>query len=500
MNKCSHAGRILFLGLLAAQVLAFIQVYLSNVDLYHKLLAVKNAGYLTIPNQLVMPSLQESGPAFFGGLFFSLSVGAGLSIFSLAMVWVWNRLVYRNRYFLIVPLLLLVACIWGVNRRGLSLMVTAYFVLIPIVTFAAALRWWPAQAHQRPGLNNMLHLVPVFVLAFLWTSQVDIHMFLDFRDKLLLSNSLGAKINDFYYKYTLYPAEVFKPLDQKIIKTCRLENIRKKIHASRVERELFNYDYLNVGGDDAVDLTIKKDSDVLVFENGADPILRTTLKAFLSNPGRVLKDFSSLSDRDSFFRHFTFISLIMGLPIILYIFFHGLFRIVFSFFLGQTTASALASILCFLAGMAILLLLYPGKGEKPDLKNLSEALASGRWQDRVAALKIINREKIEIANFDVYQRMLSSPHIAERYWVVRALGMSRKSETYKDLLNALDDPHPNVVSMAYYSLGMRRNKSAVEEIFQRIQTSDHWYIQWHAYKALRALGWRQAKWASGNET
>ena len=495
MNKCSHAGRALFLGLLAAQVLAFIQVYLSNVDLYHKLLAVKNAGYLTIPNQLVMHSLQELGPAFFGGLFFSLSVGAGLSIFSLAMIWIWNRLLLRNRNFLIVPLLLLAACIIVANRRGLCLMVTSYFVVIPIVTFAAALRWRPAQVSKKQTLREIVHVVPVFLLALLFfcQSQPKIDMFLDFRDKLLLSNSLGTKINDFYYKYTLYPAEVFKPLDQKTIKTCRVENIQKKAHASRAERELLNYDYLNIGGDDVVDLNIEKDGDVLVFENGGKPILRTTLKAFLSDPGRVLKDFSSMTDKYSFFRHFTFIALIIGLPIILYIFLHGLFRIVLSFFLGPPTASTLASILCFLAGMAILLLLYPGKGERPDLKNLSEALSSERWQDRVAGLKTVNKEKFEIGNFDAYQRIQSSPHIAERYWLVKALGISRKSETYKDLLTALDDPHPTVVSMAYYSLGMRRNKGAVTEILQRIQTSDHWYTQWYAYRALRALGWKQTK-------
>jgi hypothetical protein len=495
MNKCSHAGRAVLVGLLVAQVLATIQVYLSNVDLYDTLITVRHAGYLTIPNPRVMPSLQEFGPAFFGGLFFTLSVGAGLSIFSFAAAWIWDRLLLRNKYFLIVPLLPLVACIIGANRRGLCFMVTSYFVVIPIATFAAAVRWMPPQASKRHAVREMVHVIPVFLLAllFLWPSQPNIDIFVDLRDSLLLTNPLGKKINDFYYKYTLYPAEVFKPLDQKLMKTCTLENIKKKTIVSHVEKELHNHDYLNVGRDEAVDLNIEAEGDVLVFKNKGKSILRVTPKSFFSGPEKALREFSSKSDRDSFFRNFTFVSLLIGFPIILYVFFYTLLCRVLSLFLDAPAASVLASILCFLTGTAIFFLAYSGTGEKTDEKHLSEALASESWQDRVGALKTVDQKGLDIGNFPAYQRIRSSPHIVERYWLVRALGISRKSETYKDLLAFLDDSHPNVVSMAYYSLGRRRNQSAVKEILQRIQTSGHWYNQWYAYRALRALGWKQTK-------
>jgi HEAT repeat protein len=86
-----------------------------------------------------------------------------------------------------------------------------------------------------------------------------------------------------------------------------------------------------------------------------------------------------------------------------------------------------------------------------------------------------------------------SPHIPERYWLVKALGVSRQPETYKDLMRFVDDPHPNVVRMAFDSLGQRGDTSAINVIMKRIETSDHWYEQWYAYKALRKLGWKQAK-------
>jgi len=128
-----------------------------------------------------------------------------------------------------------------------------------------------------------------------------------------------------------------------------------------------------------------------------------------------------------------------------------------------------------------------------EVGDLAEAFKSERWQKRVAALKIIQQKGIEVGNFQAYQGMLTSPHIPERYWLASALGVSRQTETYKDLLAFLDDPHPNVVCMAFYALGHRGDRRAVKEIVKRIETSDDWYNQWYAYRALRVLGWKQTK-------
>ena len=65
--------------------------------------------------------------------------------------------------------------------------------------------------------------------------------------------------------------------------------------------------------------------------------------------------------------------------------------------------------------------------------------------------------------------------------------------TYEDLVAFLDDPHPNVAGMAFYALGQRGEKRAIKGIIERIETSNHWYNQWYAYRALRTLGWKQRK-------
>ena len=70
----SHPIELLFIGLLMAQILATVQVYLSNLDLYATVSAASVAGYLAIPNQQVMAGLQNFAPAFFGGLFFTFTI------------------------------------------------------------------------------------------------------------------------------------------------------------------------------------------------------------------------------------------------------------------------------------------------------------------------------------------------------------------------------------------------------------------------------------------
>ena len=493
VNRCSYPARVLLLGLITAQVLATIQVYLSNAELYRTLVAIKDAGYLTIPNQQIMHSLQEFGPAFFGGLFFTLSVGAGLSLCSLAAVWIWDRLTSRNKYLLIPFLMLWMGCLLAVNPRGFSPMVTLYFLFIPTVVVAATLRWMPKQARQGVWLNRTIHSIPIILLALLWTSQMDKHLFLDLRDNLLLSNPLGTTINDFYYHYTLYPAEVFKSLDQKILKTCNLEGIRKKAMIRSVERELLNHDFLPVAAATEAHLKIAQEDNNIVFESGGRTMLRATPEDFFATPGTVLKEFSLKTDRHAFFRQFTFYSLLIGFPITLYVMLYALFRVVSCLFLDLRTSSVIAPVLCFFIGITLLVVFHQSRVRKMEVRDLNEALESRRWQKRVAALKTIERNGMEVGDFQAYHRMLTSPHIPERYWLVKALGASRRSETYEDLVSSLDDPHPNVVCMAFYALGQRGEKRAVKKILKRIETSDDWYNQWYAYKTLRTLGWKQTK-------
>jgi len=485
--------KILLPGLFIAQVIATIQVYLSNAGLYRALIAINDAGYLAVPNRHVMAHLGEFGPAFFGGLFFTLTVGAGLSVLAFAAAWMWDRGFSRNRFSLGFFLVLWVGCLVLVNLKGLCPVSASYFLFVPPVVFAAALKWMPERTAEKTRRGEIFHIIPLILLAFMWAPMVGSNVFLDIRDSFLLSDSTGKWVNDFYYNYTLYPAEAFKSLNQKMIRTCDLGQAGMGPAANLVKEKLLRHDYFPIKGYSKADLEISREDGLLVFKNKGKDVLRRLPKDFLSRSGSILREFSLKTDRYSFFRKFIFLCLLTGSPVLLYIILRTLFFLILTPFVSPVRASAMASVLCFLTGGALLILLYSGSARVVNAGNLSEAMESENWKDRVAALKFAEQKGIDVSNFNAYEKMLKSPHVPERYWLVQAMSKSRKPEAGRDLLILLDDPHRNVVCMVFYALGRRGNSAVTGEIMRRIETSGDWYTQWYAYRALRALGWKQAK-------
>jgi hypothetical protein len=491
MKRYPHAAGVLLLGLVVAQAVATIQVYLSNVRLCRTLFAIRDAGYLPVPNQEIMRGLQHLGPAFYGGLFFTFTVGAGLALTAMAAVWLWDRVCVRNRYVSVVLCLIWAALLVGVNLRGLSPIATVYFVTVPGVVILATLWWMPARCKGERGRYGIIPVIPVPLLALLWVTQMDGYLFLDLRDHLLLSNRLGTEISDFYYRYTLYPAEAFKALNQKTLKAYSLEDIEDDSMAGSIESKLVHYDYLRVSTGSPADLTLCQRGAFLVLKRGERAIIEVTPQAFFSNTGKLLREFSEEVDTHRFFRRCTFFSLLAGFPIALYVLLFSLCRAVCGLFMSIRTSCVCASAMCLVIGIALFAVFSHSRVRSGEVRDVGEALESRRWQERAATLRLMEKGGMEASDFQAYRDMLKSPHIPVRYWLARSLAVSRKPETYDDLLSFLDDPHPNVVSMAFYALGKRGDRSAIGLILHRIETSRHWYVQWYAYKALRRLGWKQ---------
>ena len=488
-----YPAAVLLAGLLAAQIIATLQVYLSDRALYHTLAVIKDAGYLIVPNEQIMGLLNELAPAVYGGFFFTLSVGAGISVLSFAAAWIWDRIL-SCRNTLLIPLLLFWAVfIVAANWNGISPMITAYLAVIPPLVFCLTLRWMPQQREGTPPWNSaLIHLVTIALLASLWAPQMKKgDLFLNLRDSLLLSNTFGTAINDFYYRYTLYPAEVFKSLDQKLLKTASLDQVEKEPLRRLLTEKLLAYDYLPIDGKGEVDLKIGESGGELKFENSGRVILKTTLNDFLSRPAHILKQFSSKTDRHFLFRQFTYYGLLTGFPVTLYLFLYTMLLVPLAWYIDPKTASVTAAIFCFLAGVSLLIPLWIGHEQTIEKDHVDRLLRSDRWQERVAALKLVRQNWLDVSHVPSYRSMLSSPHIPERYWLAKALSVSRSHETYEDLLRLLDDPSSSVACMAFEALGRRGDRHAVPEILKRIETSDHWYPQWYAYRALKALGWKQ---------
>jgi len=507
MNRFLYTARAVFLGLLTTQIIATLHVYLSNADLYRTVSVISEAGYLPIPNHRVASSLNQFGPALCGGLFFTLSIGAGLSILWVCCAWIWDRLFGRNCALLIPLGLLWVGMAAAMNSQGFSPIVTSYFIVTPLVVFGAALKWMPKEGEKWVWVNRLSPIFPIVLLTVIWTAHAmwtahrhkssfaDI-LFEDIRDYLLLSNPVGEKVDHFYYRYTLYPAEVFKSLDQKTLKTCHVASIKDQAVARKIEHILIHYDYLPVAARAPIDLEIAASADLLSFRYRGKTILHTSYKEFFSEQKKMLTFFSAETDRHGPFRQATILCLLLGFPITLYVMVFASIHFVFGFLIGPKRYSLITGALCFLIGLALLAPLRIGRAKTTDAMNVSKALASEYWQQRILALRSVVDKGIEIGDLPVYHKMMTSPHVPERYWLAKALGESREPGTYEDLVTLLDDPHPNVVSMAFCGLGQRGEKKAVRNILERIETSDHWYNQWYAYNALRDLGWEQRPVAS----
>jgi hypothetical protein len=269
-----HPVWVLFLGLCISQGLATLQVYRSNIDLYSALTIMVSEGYLAVPNLHVMQDLHSFGPAFYGGLFFTLSLGAAISLLAMALAWTGRRLHFKAGIGAAMVILLWAGCLLLVNSNGFILIPTLYFLVIPPVVFLATSRWLVAPHKEARRSYRIINLLPVPLLALLWLTQWDVHLFLDLRDHLLLSNAAGKKFNDFYYAYTLYPAEVFKSLDQKTIKLCQLQNIQNRELFLSLDETLSNHDYLPVRADRAVDLRITQADGDLILNHRAREVLR----------------------------------------------------------------------------------------------------------------------------------------------------------------------------------------------------------------------------------
>jgi hypothetical protein len=485
--------RPILAGLIVAQFLAFIQVYLANDALYRAMIAVGEAGYFTVPNRITMPTLNLFGTAFWGGLFFTLSVGLGVTLCTMGAFWVWEQLFHRNRFVGLVLLLPLVLCILSVNAAGFNLLDSLYFLLIPMTVILVMQRTIQPLSKGLIWTRIGVTTVPLVLLALLLQTSFDSRSFIAIRDNLLLSNPIGVRLNDFYYNYTLYPAEAFKTLDQKLIKIYQFENDVDGPVRDRLTELMLTYDYLPVSLAGGPDLDLGVSGKEVILKKEGRVVLQAGMQDFIKQPQTLLKEFSLRTDQHLFFRQFAFLSIVMSLLLFPFLLVYGPVRLLIRGLFGGRMPAPAASIAAAVLAVALLgfgLYDFNMSGDY-DSAQIRENLEQAGWQQRVALLKHIAAQGGEVGTLSVYKEMLTSPNTAERYWLARALGKSRRPETYDDLLSLLNDPQHNVVCMAFYGLGHRGEERAIQKIITRIQSSDHWYEQWYGYRALKSLGWRQ---------
>lgn len=491
MKHYFYLPAVLLAGVISALVLFTLLVFISNLNLHQNLSALEDAGYLIVPNAAIMPSLQKLTPAVCGGLFFALTAGAGLSLTGFFVVLLGRR--FSGQYPVLLILLLCAVVFFAFKLRF-----DFPAALGGILTFAVAgffaHRFFPGKDLPPLPLFRLLagHFTAIAIIVFIWMPVLNKDIFISIRDTLLLTNPVGKAVNNFYYTYTLYPAETFKSLDQKLLKSCSITGDARDLHPE-VLAHLIDKDYLPVETEVDPDITINHDSGQLVFLQHGKQIYMCSSDKFLKKHESILELISEKTDDRAFLRKITFLSLIIASPILLYILMHAFFMLVFSFFKSQSIRLASAFICCLVIFSLPAVLFYLDPGNTLAQTDISKYLQSENPRDRVAALKTISDQNLRVDRYIDPWIIAQSNDTVERYWLAKTLGSLRSPESYQLILKLLDDPQPNVVCMAFYSLGKQKNKNAAGEIIRRIENSGHWYAQWYAYKALKRLKWTQAK-------
>jgi hypothetical protein len=477
-------------GLLTAQIIATIFVYLSNQSIYDAAIAIEKAGYLPIPAGQVLVSLKYFGNAFWGGLFFTLSIGAGLTLATWAALRIWDLLFKRHPRVIIASGILWIGLILFVNTAGVVLFPSLLCIAVPAATGWATLY----KVKKKPVIKNKVWFLPVVTLVLLtamWTTQWNKNLFINIRDHILLSNPVGRAVNDFYYRYTNYATEAFKSIDMKTMRTCRFEAFDNHRITRQLKLRLAQHDVLVLPEIDNPDVVVVALEGKLQLQSAIGNRIETTVGQLRSDPGAWVHQLSRASDRYAPFRKTTFVGLLIGFPVLLFVLVYGLLHIILSRIVQADRVVWMASTLCAVIGVLIFLPMLGARPVEVTPDKLDAALASEHWPRRVAALRYIQTHELEIALYPSYRNLLSSSMVVDRYWLALTLAKSRTASTYSDLLALLEDPHPNVTCQVFKALGERGRKSAIRPVQKKLMNLNHWYAQWYGYRALRKLGWHQ---------
>lgn len=495
MKRRLYAPAVLLAGLLSAQIIATAHVYLSNLDLLQASEAILRSGYLMVPNTQVTARLDSPTTAMAGGVLFTLSIGAGLSLITLMAVWIWDRIFKRRRRAVLGALLIWAAALLLINDNGWNPIASIYLTVVPLVTSLAAIQLMPPRTILLSPTGVIWPVAAVILLAAMWTMVLDRDLFTNVRDNLLLNNRFGKAITNAYYAYTLFPAEAFKSLNQKQLRTCVLGDSLDHPDWDRLEKTFRTRDYLPIPAGQPVDLSAAQDrsTDGFVLQHGKENVLRISRQKLFASTTEVLATYSQRMDRNRTFRTLTLVCLVIGLPVVLFVFLFSVLGVLPNLFLTVSFSDGIAALLCVAAGIGLLIPVYQGRSASAAVNDPQAALASASLNMRIAALKQSYAKKQDIYPEVLKYSLNSSPHVAERYWVARNLAFTQNPQAGAILSRLLGDPIPIVACQALWAIGERKDPTMVATIIDRINTSPHWYVQMYAYRALRNLGWVQPR-------
>ncbi|HSH70282.1 MAG TPA: HEAT repeat domain-containing protein [Deferrisomatales bacterium] len=446
-------------GLLCGGALGAVRTRQAATHLLAKNHLLEAAGLPHLPGAGHWEVLSSSAPAWAGAVFFGLSLGLGVG--SLCAVWcrVTRRIPgpggrWLPRLVLALPLPALAAgdpalagCLFAIAGGSLALHRAAQpprplvWRLVLLAICAGGLIPW-ALAPEGP--------------------------FTRLRDQVLFTNAVGLAVDQFYYRWTLYPAEVLKPLAAR---TQPLAAVSPELPGPQRRRWCNEVRRLGVLCVDAtgaaaggVDLTVAPDAGAVVLVSGTT---RLPWPQGAADQQQTWQQLSTARDVNRALRRATGLALFVGCPL-------GLCWLLTSVALRLACVFP-SELRRRLAAAVLTAVVTAGLG------------AAGRADPAVVTLRDRLVEAPPATAEDLGQR-LRSPRVVERFYAARA-GRHLGSAGEAPLLEALSDPVINVRYAAAQALGEVGGTAARTTLNELLAQPEEWYVKERAYASLRRIGW-----------
>ncbi|MGM0452738.1 MAG: hypothetical protein ACQERN_06195, partial [Thermodesulfobacteriota bacterium] len=172
MKRIVYPAGVLLVGMAAAHLLFTLLIYRSDLALHAAATALKQAGYVVVPNAHVLPSLTRIFPAFCGAVFFTLTTGAGLCLLAFFAAWVKKRLFPKSRIYRLCIVVAWLAVVLAGNAGGINLEATAAAaVILPLVYFLTG-KWMPDAPLRGQWWTVGVHVIVVVVVALAWVPRL----------------------------------------------------------------------------------------------------------------------------------------------------------------------------------------------------------------------------------------------------------------------------------------------------------------------------------------
>ena len=486
---------ITVIGICISQIITTYHVYMANIQLANQIQYLQANGYFVVPNVHVLPQLQSLDIAFVGGLFFTGTIGLGIISITLFVSWFWKNLADKNKHFLIVIILLWIIAIYYAYMNGWGLFFLYLCIMLPLLLIINEII--PKSDTELIPNPHLFWCLPVLFMMIAGISTGRSISFISIRDYLLISNDLGYQLNDLYYRFTLYPGEIIKPIALKQQKTCYIftEKNDAKRYITAVERKYILYDYLVIPDKKKADVVLKIDPPNIIFQKNDKTVVLAKIMDFLRESKSVFSDFSAKTDDNDFFRMCILLSLVLSAPILFYIM---VMQGMFGFFCLARIPAFLCQwlvvgIMCI--WIVLFVLQMPPDFSKNATQNdwqdsFKKAYQQTDWRQAVVLLKSNQFTQTRNDHQLALKWLHETDHPVLKYWLIRFLSDSKIPTENQVFLDYLSDPDVNVVCQSLYALGRQRDRNLISPIKTFIKDCPHWYVQMYAYRALKRLGWR----------